>query len=138
MENVTINSVIETVESQLPIGFEIIKRENGKVEITLQDQDYFVGWDLILPIIKNEILDTLNLYDFEGKDDVYIEIKNPSISNMDIGLESVSIRFDKKDIDEESHDSLRDEDGVVTKYVFSLSKNQLLMCHKGMLRSVSL
>lgn len=137
MENTTLDLSISNLRAQLPMGFDLIEGEDGRTEIILLNQDNFVGWNLILPIIQAYDLKKINLYDFEGKDDVYIEIKNPCIANMDLGLESLSVRFDKKDINEESFDYLKNEDAVVTRHIMSIWKTKLLIFHKGMLRSVS-
>ncbi len=131
-------SLAESLESQLPAGFEIKKKEDGRIEIILQDQNSFDGWNSILPKIKDRVLNTIKLYDFEGRDDIYIEIKNPRIVQGQSEGESLGIKFEKKDIDRKDFDYLGKSDAVAMSQLFTIiPKDKLLICHKGMVRSIS-
>lgn len=137
MENSTRELAISNLKNQLPEGFKLITREDEKTEVILNDQDHFSGWNSILLALNNNIFESIKLYDVEGKDDVYTEIRNSLIIKSEIENESLRIKFDEKDVDAKDLAYLKKSDVVALKHIMMPWKNKLLICHKGMLRSVS-
>lgn len=126
----------EALESNLPAGFEISEGEDGKLEIILADQDNFEGWDEVLSNLKEKEveLEDLKIYDLEGQDDKYTEIKNPYVS-ID-GINAV-LRFNSSDIDENNLKSFENNELVSLSHVLGIV-NKRLIIHKGMLRSIKI
>lgn len=129
--------IVSSFESELPEGFEISKSPDGKIEIILKDQNNWEGWSEILSRIKDKVVSTMKLYDFDGKDDIYIEIKKPLVLEERSKDEAFAVRYNEEDIDKNQHDFLTKSDAVATSYVMSLVKPHMLICHKGMVRSVT-
>ncbi len=131
------NEVLEALKANLPVGFEVSEKSDGKIEIILSNQDHSNNWKDILVLIKEKVIDTMKLYDFDGKDDVYIEIKNPSINKTEDSGDAMSIRFREEDMGEKDFNDLQNNKHVSLSHIMTLGKNKNLTLHEGMIRSVT-
>lgn len=133
----TLLSTKERIEADMPEGFEINMLPGGSMEITLENQDNFEGWDQILSILKAQgaRIEEVKLYDFEGSDTKFISIKNPRIMIPEAGEVNAMLTFDKANIDNKELESLGKNEQLVVGYVLGLLNTRIIL-HKGMIRSV--
>lgn len=129
---------IRDLKKDLPKGFEVTSNQDGNIEITLVDQNDFTGWNEVVTKIKEKIVELVKLYDLEGKEDVYIEIKEPHIMEAQTNGDAFAVRFDKDGMNEDDFKRAQESDIVETSHFMSSYKPEALICHKGMVRSVTL
>lgn len=123
---------------RIPKGFRLSNEKEGLTEIILDDQEVFLKWDEIFPIIKEEHIVNITLYHPEDADLAPLEIQGGKILPQQNHIDTIGIKFKKTEISKECFKVMSANPQVFhTKRVFDIFMSNVIFFHKGMLRSVS-